>query len=156
MRLSRIFVAVVFCTLAMTPTASAQTVTGSITGTVVDPGDAVVVGAQVHLTNQTTKQVREFLTAGNGTFTFTDLVPGDYGLRVTQPGFKTYVQNGITVGTLEKGDVHNVRLEVGDVSTSVEVQAQAARVATDTSDHATDINLKLIEQTPIRGRNWEG
>jgi hypothetical protein len=38
----------------------------------------------------------------------------------------------------------------------VEVQAQAARVATDTSDHATDINLKLIEQTPIRGRNWEG
>jgi len=38
----------------------------------------------------------------------------------------------------------------------VEVQAQAARAATDTSDHATDINLKLIEQTPIRGRNWEG
>jgi hypothetical protein len=140
----------------MTPTANAQTVTGSITGTVVDPGDAVVVGAQVHLTNQTTKQVREFLTTGNGTFTFPDLVPGDYGLRVTQPGFKTYVQNGITVGTLEKVDVHNVRLEVGDVSTSVEVQAQAARVATDTSDHATDINLKLIEQTPIRGRNWEG
>ena len=90
----------------MTPTANTQTVTGSITGTVVDPGDAVVVGAQVHLTNQTTKQVREFRTAGNGTFTFPDLVPGDYGLRVTQPGFKIYVQNGITVGTLEKVDVH--------------------------------------------------
>jgi hypothetical protein len=35
-------------------------------------------------------------------------------------------EDGITVGTLEKMDVHNVRLEVGDVSTSVEVQAQAA------------------------------
>ena len=155
MRLSRIFVVVVSCLLALMPQANSQTVTGSVTGTVVDAGDAVVVGAAVRLTNQITKQAREFLTSGNGTFTFPDLVPGDYDLHVKQPGFKTYTQHGITVGTLEKVDVHTVRLEVGDVSTSVEVQAEAARVATDTSDHAMDVNLKQIEETPIRGRNYQ-
>jgi hypothetical protein len=145
----------VLCALALTPAAIAQTVTGSITGTVVDSGDAIIVGASVRLTNEVTQQQREFLTTGNGTFTFVDLVPGDYNLRVVHPGFKTYVESRITVGTLEKVDLHNLKLDVGDVSTSVEVQAQAARVVTDSSDHSLDVNLKQIEQTPIRGRNYE-
>ncbi|HVW86151.1 MAG TPA: carboxypeptidase regulatory-like domain-containing protein [Bryobacteraceae bacterium] len=139
----------------MLPTANAQTVTGSLTGTVADSAGAVVAGATVQLTNEITKQVREFKTQGNGSFTFPDLVPADYDLKVTQPGFKTYIQNGITVGTLEKVAVHTIRLEVGDVATSVEVKAEAARVVTDSSDHSTDVNLKMIEQTPIRGRNFQ-
>jgi len=151
----RIVAVVSFLLLALSPAANPQTVTGSITGTVVDSTDAVVAGAEVQLTNEITKQQREFLTSSNGTFTFVDLVPGDYNLHVTHPGFKTYVQNRITVGTLEKVDIHTVRLDVGDVSSSVEVQAEAARVATDTSDHAVDVNLKQIEETPIRGRNYE-
>jgi hypothetical protein len=151
----RLLATALFGVLAMLP-ANAQTVTGLITGTVVDASDSVVAGATVRLTNQITKQSREFKTAGNGSFTFVDLVPGDYDLRVMQTGFKTYVQSGITVGTLEKVDVHTIRLDVGDVSSSVEVTAQAARVATDSSDHALDINLALIQETPIRGRNYEG
>ena len=142
--------------LGLLPAASGQTVTGSITGTVVDSADAVVPGATVRLTNEINKQQREYLTTSNGAFTFVDLVPGDYDLRVVHPGFKTYVQNAVTVGTMEKVDVHTIHLEVGDVTTSVEVQAEAARVATDTSDHSLDVNLAQLQQTPIRGRNWEG
>jgi Carboxypeptidase regulatory-like domain/TonB-dependent Receptor Plug Domain len=141
--------------LALMPIANAQTVTGQITGTVVDSAGAIVAGASVQVTNGITKQVRTFTTSANGSFIFPDLVPADYDLRVTHPGFKTYIQNRITVGTLEKVDVHDVRLEVGDVSTSVEVQAHAARVATDTADHAMDVDLMKIKETPIRGRNWE-
>ena len=152
----RALVSLLFPLLALLPAANAQTVTGSLTGTVVDPGGALVVAANVQLTNEVTKQVRTFTTSGNGTFIFPDLFPGDYDLKITQAGFKTYVQNGITVGTLEKVDLHNLRLEVGDVSTSVEVKAEAARVVTDSSDHTTDVNLKQIEQTPIRGRNFQG
>ena len=59
------------------------------------------------------------------------------------------------MGTLEKVDLHLVKLEVGDVATSVEVKAEAARVVTDSSDHSTDVNLKQIEQTPIRGRSFQ-
>jgi hypothetical protein len=147
--------AVAIFLLAMMPIANAQTVTGQITGTVIDSAGAVIAGANVQITNGITKQVREFTTSGNGSFIFADLVPADYDLRVTHPGFKTYIQNRITVGTLEKVDVHNVRLEVGDVATSIEVEASAARVQTDSSDHAMDMNLAQIRETPIRGRNFQ-
>ena len=156
MKTARALAFVTFPLLAVVVTANAQTVTGSITGTVVDTGGAEVVGATVQLTNQITRQIREFNTLGNGTFIFPDLFPADYDLRVTHQGFKTYVQGGITVGTLEKVDLHTIKLQVGDVATSVEVRAEAARVVTDSSDHATDVNLKQLEETPIRGRNWEG
>lgn len=137
------------------PIANAQTVTGQITGTVIDSAGAVVAGATVQVTNGITKQVREFTTSGNGSFIFADLVPADYDLRATHPGFKTYIQNRITVGTLEKVDVHNIKLEIGDVATSIEVEASAARVQTDSSDHAIDVNLAQIKETPIRGRNFQ-
>src|SRR5271163_4886677 len=90
-------------TFAVTPIplSYAQTVTGSITGTVEDAGGALVVGAKVQLTNMITKQVREFSTSTNGTFIFPDIFPADYNLRVTHPGFKTYLEDAITVGTLE-------------------------------------------------------
>jgi hypothetical protein len=141
--------------MALAADLDAQTVTGSITGTVVDSAGALVVGADVQLTNQITKQVREFHTSGNGTFAFPDLVPGTYDVRISHPGFKTYLQHGITVGTLEKVDLHSLALDVGDVTTSIQVEAQAARVSTDSSDHSTDVNLMQIQQTPIRGRNFE-
>ncbi len=132
-----------------------QTVTGQIAGTVADAGGSLVPGAAVELTNQVTKQVRAFTTQANGTFIFPDLVPGDYDIRVAQAGFKAYTQHGITVGTLEKVNLHTIRLEVGDVATSIDVKAEAARVATDSSDHSTDVNLKQIQETPIRGRNFQ-
>jgi hypothetical protein len=150
------FVLFLVISVVMLPRGSAQTITGQLTGTVVDPGGAAVVGAKVTATNQVTKQVREYTTQSNGTFIFLDLIPAEYDLRVTSPGFKSYIQAGITVGTLDKVDVHSISLQIGDISSSIEVAAQAARVATDTSDHSTDVNLKQIQGTPIRGRNFQG
>ena len=116
MRLSRIFVAVVSCTVALPPTANCSNRNrlhhrnrgrfrrrprGRRTCPV-DERDHQT-GPRVH-------------TSENGTFIFPDLFPADYDLRVTHPGFKTYIQNGITLGTLEKVDLHSIRLEVGDVA----------------------------------------
>jgi Carboxypeptidase regulatory-like domain/TonB-dependent Receptor Plug Domain len=135
--------------------ANAQTVTGQITGTVVDSGGAVIAGAEVQVTNETTKQIRQFTTLSNGNFIFPDLVPGTYDLRIAHEGFKTFLQNGITVGTLEKVDVHTLTLQIGEVSASVEVSAQAARVETNSSDHSTDVDANLIKEVPNRGRNFD-
>ena len=73
MKSVRALALLVFPLSTMMPVANAQTVTGSMTGTVVDAGDALVVGARVQLTNEITKQVREFSTSGNGTFIFPDI-----------------------------------------------------------------------------------
>lgn len=125
--------------LAAAP-AHGQTVTGSVNGTVTDPAGAVIVSAPVHLTNDISKQVRDFNTNTNGSFEFGSVLPGTYTLKITQTGFKSYEQQGITVSSQERVDLHTIHLSVGDVSTSVEVQAEAAHVATDSSDRSQNVN----------------
>src|SRR5258708_10209602 len=101
--------------IAVTPTI-AQTVTGQLTGTVVDSAGGIVVGASVQITNEVTKQIRQFSTGGNGTLIFPDLVPGTDNIPTAQPGFKTFLPNGITVGHLETVRGRNIPLEVADVA----------------------------------------
>jgi hypothetical protein len=141
--------------LALTPVVNAQTVTGSVSGTVVDSGGALVVGADVQLINDVSKQVREYKTAGNGEFEFISMIPGGYSLKITQPGFKTYEQKNVTISSQERVDLHTIRLTVGDVTTSIEVQAEAAHVATDSSDRSQNVNTQQIMDTPIRGRDFK-
>jgi uncharacterized protein (DUF2141 family) len=71
------------------PVASAQMMSGQITGRLVDQAGAVIIQAKVRLTNDLTQQVREFETDSNGSFTFPNVPPGNYTLRVAQTGFKT-------------------------------------------------------------------
>jgi Carboxypeptidase regulatory-like domain len=136
----------------MLPAANAQSVTGQLSGNVTDSSGSLVVGASVHLINELSQTDRSF-NATNGSFTFTGLVPGAYSLKVSMPGFKTYEQKGITVAAQERVDLHEIALQVGDLATTVEVQANTVHVATDSSDRSVDILLKQIEDTPTRGRN---
>ena len=153
MKSTRIIVALLFVLLAALPTAYSQSVTGQISGTVTDPAGALVAGATVQLTHDLSKQVREFTTESAGTFIFTGLVPGGYSIRIAQRGFKTYDQKSIIVAAQERVDLHEIRLEIGDVATSVEVVANTVHVATDSSDRSIAINLHQIDDTPTRGRN---
>ena len=123
MKSRRTGLALVFSLLALLPVSTAQTVTGQISGTVVDPGGAVVVGADVNLINDVTKQARVFRTDSNGNFLFPDLVPGTYNVRIMHAGFKAYAQNGIVLSAQEKLALHELRLEVGEVTSTIEVQA---------------------------------
>ena len=154
MKLSRAFAAVLSLFLAIAPAAYSQMMSGQITGRLVDTAGAVIVGARVQITNDLTKQVREFLTDTSGDFTFTNVPPGNYTLRVVQPGFKTYEQRALNVGAVEKVALPEISLQVGDVSTSVEVQASAVRVATDSSDRGVAVNTTQIEDTVTKGRNF--
>ena len=79
-------VTVLICLLATLPAVYGQSVTGQISGTVVDPAGAIVPGATVQLTHDLSQQTRKFVTESNGGFIFTGLVPGAYSLRVTHGG----------------------------------------------------------------------
>ncbi len=155
MKSTRLALSLMSLLLASMPAANAQSVTGSVSGTVVDSAGAVVVGANVQLTNDISRQVREFKTSGSGEFEFIAMIPGGYSLKVVQPGFKTYEQKNVTISAQERVDLHTIRLTVGDVTTSVEVQAEAAHVATDSSDRSQNVNLQQIADTPIRGRDFK-
>lgn len=73
--------------LVLTVSAHAQTVTGSMSGTVVDPSGQVIPGADVTLLNEKTGEERKGTTSEVGDFAFAALVPGAYTIRVEMPGF---------------------------------------------------------------------
>ena len=130
-----------------------QGVTGQISGVIVDPAGAVIPGANVRLVHDLSQTIHQFTTEGNGSFIFTGLVPGSYSLRAEHAGFKALDQKGIVVATQERVDLHELRLQVGEVSSTVEVAANVVHVATDSSDRSISIDLKQIADTPTRGRN---
>ena len=142
--------------LSALPLANAQSVTGQISGTVTDQGGSVIAGASVRLTHDLSQQIRTFKSDSNGNYLFTNLVPGNYSLHIEQSGFKGYDQKAIAVGAEERVALRETRLTVGDVSTTVEVLAEASRVATETSDRSIQVGVQQIEDTPISGRDYMG
>src|SRR5207237_8924853 len=134
MKVLRCLVTVLICLLTSLSALYGQSVTGQISGTVVDPAGAIVPGATVQLTHDLSQQTRKFVTESNGSFIFTSLVPGSYSLHVTQAGFKGYDQKSITVAAQERVDLHEIHLAVGDVTSTVEVQGKTVHEATDRSE----------------------
>ena len=66
---------------------------GEITGEVKDSAGAIIVGAKVTATNTGTSAERDTLTNGAGVYSFPSLQPGDYDVRVEQPGFRAAVSH---------------------------------------------------------------
>src|SRR5579872_6230508 len=95
--------------LLLAAAAQAQSVTGQISGTVTDSSGDVISGASVELSSDLTRQVRRYTTEGNGRFLFTDLVPGEYSVHISYPGFRAYDQPSIQVSAQEKVALHDIR-----------------------------------------------
>ena len=107
----------VLCTLAiLCGCVFSQTTTGTLLGTVADPGDAAVPGARVDLKNTATGAVITTTTGVEGIFRFNSLVPATYGLTITAAsGFKTYAQSNIAVTASEVRDLGKISLAMGTI-----------------------------------------
>jgi hypothetical protein len=124
---------------------------GAISGAISDPAAAMIPGAKILVTEQHTGARIPTVSGSTGEYTAPFLLPGDYDLDVQVPGFKAFVRKGMHVGA---GDhlVIDVRLEVGDVSTSVEVSADAPLLNRESSSLGQAITTKEVEELPINGR----
>src|SRR6185312_7956552 len=96
--------------------------TGNIQGTVTDTTGAVIVDANVTLTNEATGVKSTSKTSTAGVFLFPGLRVGTYDLSVSAPNFKSYVQKGIV---LEVGSSIAVNPTLSVVAASVKKQVQA-------------------------------
>lgn len=137
--------------LLMTIGAIAQSTT-SIDGTVLDSSQAAVPNAQVTLTNLDTRDSRSATVSGQGYFTFTDLNPGKYSVKVSAPGFKNWAQTNIVLTVDQHATIRPV-LQPGAVTETVEVSAAPPLVTTSDSSVSTLIDAKRIEELPLNGRN---
>src|SRR5688572_24353461 len=100
-----------------------------VSGRVTDQSDAVLPGVEVTLTQTETGLTRNMVSNETGSYAITNLPVGPYRLEAALPGFRMYVQTGIVL-QVGSNPVINVSLEVGAVSETVEVQADAALVET--------------------------
>jgi hypothetical protein len=134
----------------------AQTITGSIVGSVQDPTGLGIAGAKVHLHQTDTGLERELETNERGDFDFRNMPPGDYTLSVTAQGFKRFERRAVVLSQSETLSTGAIALEVGAVSDTVTVTAQGATVQTASSERGGVITASQVDTMPVRGRNaWD-
>jgi hypothetical protein len=124
----------------------------TLNGTVTDPTGAVVPETKVTITEMSTTQTRDVVTGTDGGFTAPFLPVGQYSVTVSHPGFKTKTQTGITLTTDQVVTV-NISLDVGQVTQSVEVSANAEMINTTTAAIGQIVNSKSVVELPLNGRN---
>ncbi len=145
--------AVLFAMLCAAPVLAQTSTTGLVLGKVTDSTGALVVGAEVTLTDAATTQARTQRTNDAGQFTFAGVMPGSYTLKVTATGFRPAELKAVTV-EVNRSFTANISLEVGDIASTVEVTA-----ASGTELQMTDAQLgnvldqKMIRTLPTQTRN---
>jgi hypothetical protein len=126
--------------------------TGSISGTVSDPAGAVVSGARVIITNTGTGQSLNLTANPSGAYTSGPLDPGTYKVQVSAKGFSS-VSETITVEVGNTASV-NIKLQLGQESQVIEVQASAVAVNTVQAEVQGVLNSDQIANLPVNGRNF--
>jgi hypothetical protein len=142
-------VAVLFLAAALL---NAQVSTSEITGTVRDSSGAVVPGANVTVTNEATGISYRQNTTQAGLFAFPALPAGTYTVQTEMQGFRTSKKSGnlLVVGTPLAVDL---TLEVGAASETVQVEATAVALQTESATVGNVVNEKAIKDLPLNGRN---
>ena len=141
---------IAFLTLSLS--ASAQTATAILKGRVTDKSDLPILGAKVTILNQRTGVTYKLATNAEGLFVQPFLNPGRYQLRVEQEGFETHLVSDITLAVQQTLAI-DVTMTIGAVTTTVEVTAAGAQLATATSSMSTVVENKQMQDLPIESRN---
>jgi hypothetical protein len=125
---------------------------GSIQGTVTDQSNAVVPDATITIKSRTTGQTVTVKTSSAGTYNSGGLPVGEYQVRVQAKGFETTqltIQVEIAVTTSG-----NVKLKIGQETTTVEVHTSAITVNTEQSTVQGVLNGEQIDNMPVNGRSF--
>src|SRR5215475_6384980 len=132
----------------------AQNTTGTILGTVSDSGGGAVVGATVTIKNQDQDAVLRVLTTDeSGQFVAPQLPVGRYSVTAEMKGFKKVVRNGLILNVNDKVAA-NFTMEVGAVTESVVVEAQALQVDTQSAAATGVINGTQLKELSLNSRNY--
>jgi hypothetical protein len=128
--------------------------TGMITGTVTDSTGAVVPGAKVVLTDQSTSDSRETVSNGEGYFTFAGVRPGTYDVKVEFQGFKNWSLSGLKMSPGDKRNITGVELAVGTSAEVVTVEATGSQAAVvDSGERSALLTANDIKSLSLQGRD---
>lgn len=133
--------------------AKAQQSSAAINGTVTDATGAVVPGATVTLSSAGTGISRSTQSNGAGIYSFIDVLPATYTMKVTKEGFNTLSEPEFVM-QVNQTATYDFRLKVGSTQQTVEVEAAAVAIQASTSELGTVINEESVRDLPLNGRNF--
>lgn len=137
----------------LTGQAYAQVAGATLTGTVTDSSGAVIPKAQVTVTDVATGVSRRIATDNAGFYAAPNLLPGNYQVSVTAPGFSTGVRSGITL-TVGAQQALDFTMQVGQVTETVQVTGEAPLVQLTSSTLSGEVNATTVRELPLNGRSW--
>ena len=132
---------------------SATGPTGTITGTVTDPSGASVPKAKIAVRNLATNAARDALTNDDGDYTVALLAVGRYRVSVEKDGFRRSFYSDVTLD-IEQTVRVDFALQLGPISSEMEVKDTPPLVQTDTSTLGQVINGRLVHELPLNERNF--
>jgi len=139
--------------LLLASTASAQLATQTaLVGTVIDSAGLVLPGASVVAVNVGTKDTYETTTNAEGYYNIQFVRTGKYDVTVTVAGFQTFKATGVDVANNQVVRT-NAILQVGGINESVNVEAKAQVLNTDSATVSETIGERAIVDLPVSGRN---
>lgn len=130
-----------------------QVAGATITGTVSDASGAVVPNAQIAIREVSTGIVRTVASDHAGFYMAPNLLPGNYAVTASAPGFSVAIQSGITL-TVGGQQVLNITMQVGQVSQKVEVTSEAPTVQLADSTISAVVDSTTVRELPLNGRDW--
>src|SRR3984893_3686856 len=147
-RFFRLFVILSLFCCVVAVSARAQIGNATLDGTVTDPSGGVVANAELTLVNTANRIEARFTSNERGEFTFRNLTPGTYELRVSKAGFENYVQTGIVV-TINASVRADVALRVGATSETVRVESENSLINYDNGTLQGGADPETIKDLPL-------
>lgn len=138
---------------AAAATTRAQAGRAELTGTVTDEAGAGFTGAIVRLTEVSTNDTSETMTATDGVYAATNLRPGRYTIIIEAPKFRRFVREGVTLATGERITV-DAKLSVGSIEEVVTVNSDASLLRAETGSLGQIIPNRRIVDLPLDGRSF--
>ena len=126
----------------------AQTNKGSISGVVFDSQGATVPNADVKVVNKDTGETASTQSDDAGRFRLNLLTIGSYRVEIAKGGFRKVVLDGVTVDSAQDHGLGNVNLEIGDVSTTIEVSAATPLVDVTEAQISTSFPVATLTSLP--------
>jgi hypothetical protein len=129
-----------------------QSYYGGLRGVVLDQNGGGVPNAKTTLIDEGTGAQRAALSTSSGEFVFSEVVPGTYSVTAEAPGFKKFERKNVIVGTQQQVSL-DLKLEIGQVSESVQVTADAPLVDSATASQGQVLDNQKLTELPNLGRN---
>src|SRR5947208_4542194 len=151
---SNVAVALLIIACLFSARAGAQSAgTGAISGLVTDQSGAVVTGTKITATNEATGATVVVMSTNNGSYVVPLLPPGSYRLEASKEGFKVSNYPNIAVNVTETKAL-NIRLQVGAINETVQVDTTAEQLQTETSTLGNVTTSEMVENLPLVTRNY--